>query len=155
MIQGTPPFIANAVLLSTQLHAGKHDLESIFYSLLYALTTFKGPGQLRNNYSELSSVPIFNWFNHQILNHSFKEMGRLRMGHLADFQGSIIKKISKYFSPLLPFLQELFVAFFPDRDYLQNNMTHAKMIQLFNKQYEQLRESEEKAKTSVKRRRFG
>lgn len=78
------------------------------------------------------------------------------MGHLADFEGSIIAKIDLYFGPLFPFLRRLFTEFFPGRDYLHNHMTHTKMIELFTEAYNGLKdqEAQESAqKQSGKRRR--
>ena len=59
MIQGTAPFISNAVLMHDIPHEGCHDLESIFYTLIYVLTIFKGPGVMRMklDYDMLSSNP--------------------------------------------------------------------------------------------------
>ena len=42
---GTAPFIANVVLLRLETHQGKHDLESILYTLIYARTAFQRPSQ--------------------------------------------------------------------------------------------------------------
>jgi hypothetical protein len=141
VIQGTPPFIANAVLLRLQQHAGNHDLESIFYTLIYALTAFKGPG-IRRNQSDmdaLSSIPVLKWFDTSIMDNSFKDMARLKMGHLSDFEDTILSKMDDYFQPLSPFLKTLFHEFFPTRDYRYNQMTHEKMITLFNDEYARLK----------------
>jgi hypothetical protein len=145
VIQGTPPFIANAVLLRLQQHAGNHDLESIFYALIYALTAFKGPGIRRSqiDIAALSSIPVYKWFDNYSMNNSFKDMARLKMGHLSDFEHTILSKMDDYFQPLSPFLTTLFHEFFPTRDYRCNQMTHDKMIALFSNEYARLKAIDE------------
>lgn len=135
--------------MGIQQHSANHDLESIFYVLIYALTIFKGPDSMRKqaDYNELSSIPVLDWFRVQSLGHSFRDMARMRMGHLADFEGSIVKKMHNFFRPLFPFLNNLFLNFFPDRDYLRNQMNHLKMIELFNAEYDKLKAMEENQMT--------
>ena len=122
-------------------HAGNHDLESIFYALIYALTVFKGPGARRKQHDidALSSIPLLKWFDAHMMDNSFKDMARLKMGHLADFENTILSKMDDYFQPLSPFLQTLLHEFFPTREYRSNQMTHKKMIALFDQEYARLK----------------
>jgi hypothetical protein len=146
MIQGTAPFISNAVLMRIKPHEGCHDLESIFYTLIYLLTIVKSPGVMRTqmDYDILSShPPILKWFDVTAMDNSFKDMARLKMGHLCDFDGSILAKMDSYFQPLTPFLLGLLDAFFPTSKFLDNKMTHSKMIELFDTEYTRLKGMED------------
>lgn len=146
MIQGTAPFISIAVLMGRKQHQGRHDLESIFYTLIYALTVLKSPGvmRLKADYKTLSSrPPILEWFDLQEMDHSFNAMARRKMGHLCDFDVSIVGKMDRYFQPLAPFLQDLLDTFFPNSKFLDNEMTHSKMIELFNGEYTRLKAYED------------
>jgi len=156
-IQGTAPFISIAVLMRRKQHEGCHDLESIFYSLIYALTIFKGPGVMRleADYKTLSSMPpVLEWFNLQEMDHSFNAMARRKMGHLCDFDVSIVGKMDSYFQSLAPFLQDLLDAFFPNSKFLDNKMTHSKMIELFDGEYTRLKAYEDVTMQKGKRKRM-
>src|SRR5271155_4851867 len=99
MIQGTAPFISIAVLMHRKKHEGCHDLESIFYTLIYVLTISKGLGCLRSqaDYNMLSSMPyVLKWFDLQPMDYSFNKMAHLKMGHLCDFDLGILEKIDHY-----------------------------------------------------------
>ena len=123
-------------------HAPRHDLESIFYVLIYAITVFKGPERIRKNgdYDALSSIPVLEWFEMQ---YSFRHVARLRISHLCDFNNAILDKMEDYFQPLFPFLRKLVHAFFPDHLSSDNNydnkMNSRMMINLFNDEYNRLK----------------
>jgi hypothetical protein len=136
-------------------HAPCHDLESIFYVLIYAITIFKGPDRTRKieDYDALSSIPVLEWFE---MEYSFRHMARLRIGHLCDFNNAILNKMDGYFQPLFPFLRKLVHAFFPDHhstanDY-NNKMNAQMMIDLFNEEYNKLKASESKQSVQMTER---
>lgn len=148
--------MATAILMNTKPHAARHDLESIFYVLIYVATTYKGPENIRKqeDYAVWSSIPVREWFEMQ---HSFRKMARLRMSHLCDFKGAILHKMDGYFRPLFPFLTNLLNTFFPehpstDNDY-DNRMTSSTMIDLFNDEYNKLKELESVQMTEKGKRR--
>jgi hypothetical protein len=148
--------MATAILMNTKPHAARHDLESIFYVLIYVATTYKGPENIRKqkDYAVWSSIPVREWFEMQ---HSFRKMARLRMSHLCDFKGAILHKMDGYFWPLFPFLTNLLNTFFPehpstDNDY-DNRMTSSTMIDLFNDEYNKLKELESVQMTEKGKRR--
>ena len=84
-------------------HSGNHDLESLFYVLLYISTFYSGP-QKRMKQAELlkthSSVSMLEWVNPKAFLQSFRFLGRLKMGHLIVFEYSIVPKITSFFSVL-------------------------------------------------------
>jgi len=63
-----------------------------------------------------------------MMNHSFKNMARLKMGYLADFENAILSKMDESFHPLFLFLRTLFHEFLPARNYRCKAMTHEKMM---------------------------
>ena len=136
--------MATAILMNTKPHAARHDLESIFYVLIYVATTYKGPENIRKqeDYAVWSSIPVREWFEMQ---HSFRKMAHLRMSHLCNFKGAILHKMDDYFQPLFPFLKNLLRAFFPDclaSENYDNRMTYEEMTKLFNDEYNRLKELE-------------
>jgi hypothetical protein len=133
--------------MNKEEHAGKHDLESIFYALLYALTTFKGPAELRTkqDFIELSSrPPVLDWFEINVLRSSFNKLACTKIGHLFDFEKGILKKMDPYFNGLRPFLRTLFNATFPDGPHRSCHLSHDMMINLFDVEYKRLLALEEK-----------
>ena len=72
----------------TFFHSAKHDLESLFYVLLYISTLYSGPQQ-KMGAAELrqahSSVPILEWVEPEAFQKSFRYMGRLKISHLSTF----------------------------------------------------------------------
>ncbi|EDR10720.1 uncharacterized protein LACBIDRAFT_315415 [Laccaria bicolor S238N-H82] len=138
---GTPLFIATALLLGTELHQDKHDLESIFYAFLYALMAFKGPGATRNkaDFLALPSMPaILDWFDLNVMQTCFSKMAHIKMGHFCDFERTFIKKMDPYFNQLHPFIRSLFAATFTDNHCDRSHLDHNLMLNLFNTEYERL-----------------
>ena len=130
--------------MNTKEHSARHDLESIFYVLIYMTTVYKGPESIRQNkdYDAFSSIPVLEWFE---MRHTFRQMARLRLGHLCDFDNAILHKMDDYFQPLFPFFKNLLRAFFPDclcSDNYDNGMTYEDMTKLFNDEYNRLKELE-------------
>jgi hypothetical protein len=127
--------------MGTEKHQGKHDLESIFYALLYELTVFKGPSSLRTatDYATLSSFPsVLDWFDLSVMQGSFNKMAHIKIGYLSDFQRAIVNKMDPYFNGLCPFLQSLFKATFLNNLHHCSHLTHDVMIDLFNNEHERL-----------------
>jgi hypothetical protein len=122
----------------TFFHSAKHDLESLFYVLLYISTLYSGPQQ-KMGAAELrqahSSVPILEWVEPEAFQKSFRYMGRLKISHLSTFRQSIIAKISPFFRPIEPGLFLLKDTIFPfdgEDTYFNNKITHNAMIDIFD-----------------------
>lgn len=122
------------------IHHAKHDLESLFYVLLYICTFYVRPHEKLEPSQLLSvhtSVPILDWLQPEAFKKSFRHMGCLKLGHISNFERCILAKISPFYDPIKPFLVELKDAFFPasmqQNAYLNNQMTHSTMISIFDK----------------------
>lgn len=121
-------------------HSSKHDLESLFYVLLYVCTFYSAPGeklQPAELLKERSSVPILEWVDPEAHSKSFRSMGHLKMGHLMNFERSIIAKISPFFRPIQSGLIALKNAIFPPTSshanvYFDNQITHSAMAEIFD-----------------------
>ena len=117
LIQGTGPFMAWEVLFSADDEHIKqkpvHDLESMFYVLLYIFTCFAGPNGLKRtaeDIGQLSSMPILQWFGrHQ----RYRDLADLKFAHLSSFNQRFKEKISPYFKDLWPLLVSLWDVLFP------------------------------------------
>lgn len=60
-------------------YQGKHDLESILYTLIYVLAVFKGPRNLRvqQDYDLSRSSPsVFEWFDYKRIQQSLRYVAR-------------------------------------------------------------------------------
>jgi len=120
-------------------------LESILYTLLYALTVSKGPRRLRiqQDYDLLrSGASVLKWFDDKMIRQNLRDVARRKLGHLIDFDATILSKMDPYFDPLKPFLRSLVVAAFPPQDYRYCQMSHETMIKLFDDQYRVLKRLE-------------
>jgi hypothetical protein len=143
MFQGTPPFMAIAVLSMEDdtgyIHHAKYDLESLMYVAFYCATMLKGPnGNWReeSDFKVHTSVPLREWFDLRRLKGSYRSMGRIKIGHMTTFDTSVLKKMDPFFSPLFPGFRQLRDAFFPPGtdtlSYFDSCITHPKMIAIFN-----------------------
>lgn len=118
------------------MYKDKYDLESIFYVFLYFITLFKGPREKRvkANLEAYKSIPILQWFDVHFMDNSFTDMARVKAGSMALFEESIVMKLDKYWEVVIPLVRELKEGFFPKYDsYMDNRMTHDKMIEIFDK----------------------
>lgn len=90
-----------------------HDLESIFYVLLYFCLKFKGPGNLQRlpeDIPEDISMPIDSWFKHQI---RFRDLGEKKRTQLDSFHIRFADRFSPYFQDLRQCMVDLFNILFP------------------------------------------
>lgn len=119
-------------------HSPKHDLESLFYVLLYISTFFTEPhhrlqsAHLRKIHS---SVPLLEWVDPEAYSKTFRSMGCLKTGHMANFESAIIAKIAPFFRPIASHLIKLRDAFFPSHlknAYRNNQITYTSMVEIFD-----------------------
>ena len=106
------------ILLYGTPHRVVHDLESVFYVLLFICTHLKGPQNdisdpplFGNNNDELKHPsPMREWLQQT----SFSVLGHLKYSHMAHhFELLILPHISPYFNPLKPHLRRLWHALHP------------------------------------------
>lgn len=108
VLQGTLPFMSTQLLFqnSTEEHSEKHDLESIFYVLLYICTMCQGPGK-RWDGGDRANVyhPFGEWIDEETRWHG---IALFRMGQFSDAditRKEVWKHITPYFAPLIPLLE--------------------------------------------------
>lgn len=136
--QGTAPFMALSILRRggvNILRTPAHDLESMCYTLFHTLTSCDGPkGMLRDIKASSISLPLLEWFLHH--NGTYRKLGRIKQGQLADVETNIFDHFTPYFNNLKPLARNLFNALFP-RGPLgfapEPKITHDTMLRIFDK----------------------
>lgn len=139
MSQGTAPFMAIELLLrkSKLRHAAHHDLESLFFVLIYICTNLSGPDAVRTR-EELkvhSSIPLCEWFN---VSASLRQIGTYKAGALCQFDESILKCFAPYFDDLKPCISKLFHAMYNGYPGTPSPISHDTMIKIFNQTLDEL-----------------
>jgi len=151
-MQGTGPFMAIEVLDT----AGKsqikqtpaHDLESVFYVLLYICLLFKGPGNMTRTKEDLQEYPsmaINTWFD---LYPRFRDLADVKRGQLASFERRFLNKFAPYFHNLRTCVVALWDVIFPPvhvipgqeplRDVMSCSATHTKVLEILRDTYNKL-----------------
>jgi hypothetical protein len=89
----------------------KHDLESIFYVLLYFCTMFVGPGdQEREQNSMTATIPLARWL---IPDMELDLLFKRKFADVSFFDENVVPHIHPYFLDLKECLQELYDVMFP------------------------------------------
>ena len=67
-MQGTLPFMAVEILLNGENvpHHPTHNLESIFYMLIWICTMYEGPRNQERVFRNKDHLPIFLWYNNTL-----------------------------------------------------------------------------------------
>jgi hypothetical protein len=114
-----------------------HDLESLFYVLIYLCTNLAGPNTPRPLEELLifTSLPIAAWF---ISETSFEALGTGKLGLAHAFQKRVVDRFSPYFTDIKPCVTELFHAMYPSGPQIKSSLTHDKMIKIFTTTLEKL-----------------
>jgi hypothetical protein len=133
VLQGTAPFMAIELLLKKGgiRHTPQHDLESLFYVLLYLCTNLDGPGVIRSpaELNKHSTIPLSFWLQ---ASSSLHQIGLHKAGTLADFETSILKCFSPYFVDLQPCVYNMCRAIYGDRKPgSPSNVSHDEIIKIF------------------------
>jgi len=115
-------------VLQTKDHKAEHDLESLFYALVWICSLYTNPGEKRE-LDELShgALPILDWADPQ---RTFQQIADLKKGHLQlrqDFQDRILEYYSEYFHPLKQCCETLRQLFFQDCQQ-RDPVTHEQFI---------------------------
>jgi hypothetical protein len=111
-------------------HASHHDLESLFFVLIYICTNLSGPGAVRTR-EELqvhSSIPLSAWFR---TSYSLREVGIAKAGAFCQFEENILKPFAPYFEDLKPCIRKLFKEIYTDTPGIPRPISHDKMIEIF------------------------
>jgi Fungal protein kinase len=91
-------------------HDYYHDLESLFFVLVYLCTNLSGPGTIRSQ-EELkvfSSIPLSSWFKIS----SLHQIGINKAGALCNFRMNVLNFFAPYFEDLKPCMIQLFNAMY-------------------------------------------
>jgi hypothetical protein len=106
-------------------HGIHHDLESIFYVLIWVCSHMEGP---EIECSDPHSLPIREWLN---MNVSLRKLGLIKLSHLADFEDSILKYFTPYWNDFKPYAKQLLSAFFPT-NYQKSEITTERMLAILS-----------------------
>ena len=90
-----------------------HNLESVFYVLLYICTLYKGPDDLKRSAAdleEMSSVAINDWF---VMQKRFRDLADKKKGQLSQFETCFLRRFPPYFYDLHICLSHLWDVLFP------------------------------------------
>ena len=120
-------------------HRAHHDLESVFFILIYLCTNLSGPGTVRP-LSELQDIPsltIASWFNPAA---SLQRLGADKISSMILFEQRILSYFSPYFEDLKPCVVKFFKAIYPDLSLLVSprNASHDDIIKILNDTLQQL-----------------
>jgi hypothetical protein len=105
-------------------HDIRHDLESIFYVLVWVCCHMEGPEMER---SDTFVLPVREWCNMTLKLH---KLGLTKLSHLANFEDSILRHFTPYWSEFKPFMRQLKSAFWPESFETPNRITSEKMLSI-------------------------
>ena len=116
-----------------------HDLESVFYVMIYVFTMYKGPGVKQTNIELNAIVPsIFNlWFTHN----NFILLAYSKHGCMGDFK-KVIKDFTPYLSNLGALMTELHAVMFQKGSAFHCIATHDKMLNMLCPAFGQLSDND-------------
>lgn len=118
-------------------HRPSHDLESLFYVLIFICTNLEGPGLPRrlDDLLNFTSLPIAAWFATET---SFEGLATSKLGIAFAFQKRIVDRFSPYFDDIKPCVMNLFHAMYPNGPQIKSALTHDAMINIFDATLESL-----------------
>jgi hypothetical protein len=136
-MQGTSPFMSLQVLKYNPVQRPSHDLESIFYVLLYICSKYEGPGKVK-------STPIVdNWFKTL----DYNALALCKADELTDIT-SFTRDFHPYFADLVECVEKMWDIIFPSdigikagrvyRDMYQCLVTHNDLLEVLKEKYEEL-----------------
>jgi len=120
-------------------HKPCHDLESVFFVLVYLCTNLSGPGapRLLKEIQKLKSLPIAAWFSPML---SIQRLGIDKLGDMLLFDQHILPYFSLYFQDLQYCALKLCKLFFPTMSSLlcPETVLHDAVIKIFDDTLKQL-----------------
>ena len=113
-----------------------HNVESIFYVMLYMCMMYKGLGlkQTQKDLKALQPFAIDNWF----MPEPFYKLSFIKAGHLRNFQQYFVSKFTPYFAEFGDLMTSLLRTLFPNNDMNNCLATHDAMLELLNVVFEHL-----------------
>jgi hypothetical protein len=119
------------------IHRPSHDLESLFYVLVYICTNLEGPNTPRSlsDLITFTSLPMAAWF---VPETSFEGLATSKLGIAHTFESRIVGRFSPYFEDIKECVMDLFRAMYPNGPRIQSSLTHDRMIEIFTETLEKL-----------------
>jgi hypothetical protein len=108
-------------------HCLRHDLESLYFVILWICSHMEGPEIERKNTAALA---IRKWSDMEA---TLKHLGHIKLAHIDDMKGTILPEITSYWEDFKPFIWELKQAFFPVRAADPNCITPEKMTEILER----------------------
>jgi hypothetical protein len=141
MSQGMLPFMSILLLVKGAegvVHEPCHNLESLFYVMIYCATMLKGLHQcwqVPDDFKAYSSMPMKEWFGLDGLECSYASMAQMKTGHMSHFEDTIIVRMDPYSSLLFAGIEDLRDAIFPHTKgtYLNPQIKWQKMRDILNR----------------------
>lgn len=127
LLKGTPPFMAIEILLQKGRrfhHCLRHDLESLFFVIIWICSHMEGPQVERNDAARLT---IRKWSD---LEASLQHLGHIKLGHIDDMKNAILSEITSYWDDFKDSISDLKRAFFPKCAAEPNCITPEKMVEI-------------------------
>jgi hypothetical protein len=92
-------------------HAPHHDLESLFFVLIYICTNLSGPGAIRTQEElrQFSSIPLSSWFQ---TSNSLRAIGIAKLGAMCELDSVILRFFAPYFEDLKECVGKLLKAMY-------------------------------------------
>jgi hypothetical protein len=140
--QGTLPFIAVSLLFGEELeHEARHDLESIFYVIIWACITLSGPrGQHRN--IDIHSTALNEWMNGDDKLCATHKCGQI--GLQITFN-RLLQEFHPYFEPLKEMVRRLRENFITGLDW-DNHASYESFLDILKDTRDSLPETEDSTK---------
>lgn len=128
-----------------------HDLESLFYVLIWICTIFKSPGVIRDSEELVRLIPM-KW--NQV--RDVISIANEKRGHLQKRGEAIVQCFSEYFASFRPLFDEFYEALFPKltearEDFCSriSGVTHTQLIDIFERALCKEREEARKPENRV------
>jgi serine/threonine protein kinase len=119
ILQGTPPFIAIELLLFGVPHRVAHDLESLFYVLVFICSHLGGPHNTIGNpplYGGVTGCDHPSAIKQWLCSTNLVILGKMKFGDMVGFfEDAVLPFISPYFLPLKHHLCSLWNTILPQR----------------------------------------
>lgn len=115
-------------------HCLRHDLESLFFVIIWICSHMEGP---EVECKDVSKLLIRKWSD---LEASLQHLGHVKLAHIDDMKEAILPYIPSYWDDFKPFIWELKQAFFPTRAADPNLITPEKMVTILERALETVKE---------------
>ena len=115
-------------------HCLRHDLESLYFVIIWICSHMEGPEVERK---DAAGLYVREWSN---LEASLKHLGHIKLAHMDDMEDTILPEIPSYWEDFKPFIWELKQAFFPVRAAIPNCITPEKITEILERALETVQE---------------